>query len=59
MLPDDGVFHTETYRSSTLSLTLTVDGGVWLPRPRRLSPGKGTRCLFYRTRVSFGNGLDG
>ena len=42
--------------SCTLSLTLTLDGGGWLtPRPGCLSPGKETRCSFYRMRVT----LDG
>jgi len=45
--------------TSTLSLILTLDRGGWLtPRPGRLSPGKETKCPFYRTRVSLGNGLD-
>jgi hypothetical protein len=45
--------------TSTLSLTLALDGGGWLkPRPARYTPGKETRYLLYR-RLSEPQGRSG
>ena len=50
----------EQIYSSTLSLTLTLDGGGWsAPRPGRFTPGKDPVPIVQEARWATGPGLDG